>query len=77
MTRLGLHFVVSGEVMKKVECETHGCGLLADSFVQWGTDTAQQGNLCAEHINAVWVKSQPLIASGKLFWIQGPVKEEG
>ncbi len=61
--------------MKSVECETHGCGKPADSFIQWGTDTAQQGNLCAEHINAVWVKSQPLIASGKLFWIQGPVKE--
>lgn len=48
----------------------------ADSFVSWGPAVEQQGNLCLEHINAVWVKAQPLISAGKLFWVQEAVKEE-
>lgn len=56
------------------DCDYTGCPNQADSFVQWGSSKEQQGNLCARHINDIWVKSQPLIATGKLFWVQGVVK---
>lgn len=58
-------------------CEHAGCKTPAHSFVRWGADSRQCGNLCEEHLRLVWDSAQSQIAVGICWWEEGPPKDRG
>jgi len=55
-----------------MKCDVSDCTADAESHVQWGTEAAQQGHLCHEHIRDVWDQSHHASVTG--IWIQRPIK---
>ena len=59
-----------------IACGFSPCDEQAVHYVVWGSDKRQASNTCEHHMKQLWEECQPLVAQGRLYWIQQMPRQE-